>query len=51
MIYKHNSENSIFNIENNPNQEKEIKIWDKLYELDKKQRKILKLFFFKFNLD
>ena len=43
MIYKHNSENSIFNIENNPNQEKEIKIWDKLYELDKKQRKNLKI--------
>ena len=43
MIYKHYSENSIFNIENNPNQIKEIKRWDKLYQLDKKQRNNLQI--------
>jgi hypothetical protein len=43
MIFKHYSENSNFNIENYPNQEKEIKRWDKLYQLDKKQRKNLQI--------
>ncbi len=43
MIFKHYSENSNFNIENYPNEEKEIKRWDKLYQLDKKQRKNLQI--------